>query len=255
MRTNAVKRHVSALGPSPPMTILDSGSTGHYFSSHTNLPNCQPTTNPIKVTVANQQVMTSTHTAELPLPGIPPEARTVHVFPSLHTNLVGVTPLTQAGCEILFKGTQCTIKCPGGEDITCHATPQGLWALQVHELHHPMPETPPMAYQTMEHACTPANIVAFHHAALFSPAISTLTMALRKGYLPPLPGLSVTLLRKYTPDLEATAMGHMDNKRKNIRSTKKVRFDPKIPQTPTEEDLETKQDGYPTHPARGTITF
>jgi hypothetical protein len=73
----------------------------------------------------------------------------------------------------------------------------------------------------MGNSCTPANIVAFHHTALFSMAISTLTTALHKGFIPPLPGLSVALLRKYTPNLEATAMGHMDNIRKKHKVHKK----------------------------------
>jgi hypothetical protein len=203
------------------MTIIDSGATGHYFSSLTPLPKRKPTTTPITVTVANQETMTSTHTAELPLPALPPEARKVHIFPSLGTNLVGVTPLTQAGCTVTFTGTQCTIKCPGSEAIKCHATPQGLWALQIQEL---STHTQEMACPTIGNSCTPGDIVAFHHAALFSPALSTLTTALLKGFIPPLPGLTVALLRKYSPNLEATAMGHMDNIKKNVRSTKKVRF-------------------------------
>jgi hypothetical protein len=80
--------------------------------------------------------------------------------------------------------------------------------------------------------------VAFHHAALFSLAISTLTTALTKGFIPPLPGLTVTLLRKYTPHLEATAMCHMDNIRKNINCTKRVQFKGNPPQ---QEDV----NGYP----------
>jgi hypothetical protein len=165
--------------------------------------------------------MTSTHTAELPLPGIPLAARTVHIFPSLGTNLIGVTPLTQAGCSVHFEGTRGTITCPDKQTIHCYATPQGLWALQVDALHTAQAELPPAAaLPAIGNSCTPADIVAFHHAALFSPAISTLTTALQKGFIPPLPGLTVTLLRKYTPDLEATTMGHLDNRRKNIQSTK-----------------------------------
>jgi hypothetical protein len=175
--------HVSALGPSPHMTILDSGSTGHYFSAQTNLPNQLPTQTPISVRVANQQVITSTHTAELPLRGLPKEARKVHIFPSLHTNLVGVTPLTQAGCEINFKNDTCTITCPGGDTIQCHATAQGLWALNMEELPAATAEVMGTAMPTIGTACTPADIVAFHHAAMFSPAISTLLTALTKGYI------------------------------------------------------------------------
>ena len=165
--------------------------------------------------------MQSTHTADLPLPGIPEGARTVHVFPDLGTNLIGVTPLTQAGCSVHFEGTTCTIKCPTGQSITCHATPQGLWALQIQELHQMTDLFAASAKPAIGNSCTPADIVAFHHAALFSPALSTLTTALKKGFIPPLPGLTESLLRKYPPDLEATTMGHLDNRRKNIQSTKK----------------------------------
>ena len=167
--------------------------------------------------------MTSTHTAELPLPGIPLEARTVHVFPELGTNLIGVTPLTQAGCQIHFEGTTCHIKCPGSQTITCQANDQGLWALHIDALQAltDQPQLAAMTTPTIGNSCTPADIVAFHHAALFSPSISTImAMALKKGYIPPLPGLTETLLRKYTPDLEATTMGHLDNRRQHIQSTK-----------------------------------
>jgi hypothetical protein len=186
--------------------------------------------------------MESTHTADLPLDGIPAQARQVHIFPSLEHNLIGVSPLTKAGCAVHFEGTTCTIKCPGSQSITCQATPNGLWALQIQELHHPT--TSPVANSAtpaIGHSCTPADIVAFHHAALFSPAISTLTTALQKGHIPPLPGLTVNLLRKYTPDLEATTMGHLDNRRKNIQSTKpkQVRFQDNLEDDPHPDQRST----------------
>ena len=209
------------------MTILDSGCTGHYFSANTSLPNLQPTKTPVTVTVANNQTITSTHTADLPLPHLPPMARKVHVFPALGTNLVGVTPLTQAGCTVHFEGSTCTIQCPDSNTLTCHATPMGLWAFHIDARHglttteQPAAMAATGATPSLGNSCTPADIVAFHHAALFSPAISTLRTALQKGFIPPLPGLTETLLRKYTPDLEATAMGHLDNHRKNVQSTQR----------------------------------
>jgi hypothetical protein len=80
----------------------------------------------------------------------------------------------------------------------------------------PPPRVAMTAFPVMSTSCTPADIVAFHHAALFSPAIFTLTTTLTKGFIPPLPGLTVALPRKYTPHLtsphlKATAMGHLDN--------------------------------------------
>jgi hypothetical protein len=83
---------------------------------------------------------------------------------------------------------------------------------------------------------TPAKMVAFYHAAMYSPAISTLQNAMKKGFLPPFTGLSEATLKKFPPPLEATTMGHLDNRRKNIQSTKR--------KAPVEED----QDGFPEQP-------
>jgi Reverse transcriptase (RNA-dependent DNA polymerase) len=88
---------------------------------------------------------------------------------------------------------------------------------------------------------TPADLVAFAHAALFSPALSTLKKALDKGFLPPFTGLTATMLARYPPSLEATAMGHLDAQRKNTRSTK-----PKQGPANTEEET----DAFPPQPKK-----
>ena len=173
--------------------------------------------------VANEQVITSTHIADLPIPGIPQGANKVHIFPELQTNLIGVTPLTQAGCQVTFNDNTCTISCPNCQDIQCHTNPQGLWALNSAEIHGPTTQATNGTSPRLGNSCTHADVVAFHHAAMFSPTISTLATALKKQYIPPLPGLTENLLRKYQPNLEATTMGHLDNTRKNVRSTKTKR--------------------------------
>ncbi|GAX09321.1 hypothetical protein FisN_6Lu323 [Fistulifera solaris] len=68
---------------------------------------------------------------------------------------------------------------------------------------------------------TPASLVAFAHAALFSPALSTLNVALQRDLLPHFPGLSCDALCQHPPLSVATAKGHMDQIRKNLRSTKR----------------------------------
>ena len=57
---------------------------------------------------------------------------------------------------------------------------------------------------------TPADIVAFHHNALWSPSLSTLETAITKQFLPALLGLSLQALQKHPPSLEATTMGNLD---------------------------------------------
>jgi hypothetical protein len=76
-------------------------------------------------------------------------------------------------------------------------------------LHLSMPTTAPTAPQL--HTClmtvasvTPQVLVTFSHAVLFSPTLSTLVMALTKGLLPQMLGLTLVTLRKYPPDLAAT---------------------------------------------------
>ena len=69
-------------------------------------------------------------------------------------------------------------------------------------------------------SATPAELVAFAHAALFSPAPSTLAIALKKGFVQYFPGLTEKTLAKYPPRSYAMVKGHMDQTRKNQNSTK-----------------------------------
>ena len=190
--------------------------------------------------MANQQTIQSTHTGTLPIPGLPPAAATAHAFDTLQNNLICVSPLTNASCTVAFAKDEAVIQCPNEEPIHCPATKSGLWqvplqgataitdvitgvAMQATKLIHNHVYEPFMALAAIGNSNHPADLVAFHHATLFSPTLATLETAISKQYLPPLPGLTLSTLQKYKPDLEAMAMGHMDAKRKNIQSTKPKR--------------------------------
>jgi hypothetical protein len=69
-------------------------------------------------------------------------------------------------------------------------------------------------------APTTAAMIKFDHAALFSPALSTLNHALANHWLLNFPGLSSKALRKHPPQSLATTKGHLDQQRMNQRSTK-----------------------------------
>jgi hypothetical protein len=62
--------------------------------------------------------------------------------------------------------------------------------------------------------------IAFYHATLFSPVISTWADSIKAGYLDSFPELTAKQVRKYTPHSEATTMGHQHAQRSNLRSTK-----------------------------------
>jgi hypothetical protein len=64
------------------------------------------------------------------------------------------------------------------------------------------------------------QMVTYLHAAAFSPVKSTWIAAIVKGYYTSWPGLTPSAVQKYYPQTIATAKGHLDQTRQNIRSTK-----------------------------------
>jgi hypothetical protein len=60
-----------------------------------------------------------------------------------------------------------------------------------------------------------ANMVAFGHATLFSPSLSTLEKALTDGYLTNFPGLTAQSLWKFPPASVPMVKGHLDQTCKN----------------------------------------
>jgi Reverse transcriptase (RNA-dependent DNA polymerase) len=97
------------------------------------------------------------------------------------------------------------------------------------------------------HGAAIADQVAFSHAALFSPVLSTLHQAIDKGYLTNFPGLTTANLRRHPPSTIATDKGHMDQSRKNQRSTKPKQpvSPPKPTESPTEPNTDTPDDAFP----------
>ena len=169
--------------------------------------------------------MYSTHEADLDLPCLPLAARRVHIVPALRTHsLLSMGQLCDAGCEILFTATCVQVRhnnaciLTGPRDATT-----GLWHLGLVSAPPPDPPIAPVPEQLSLAAvatATPADLVAFAHAALFSPALSTLQLALDRGYISQFPGLTAQSLRKYPPSSIPMIKGHLDQSRKNQRSTK-----------------------------------
>ena len=75
---------------SSPMShaILDSGCSGHYIPPGFPLNDINPTQIGLQVTLPDSTKISSTHTATLPIPTLPPSATTAHVFPHLHSALM-----------------------------------------------------------------------------------------------------------------------------------------------------------------------
>ena len=89
---------------------------------------------------------------------------------------------------------------------------------------------------------TIGDTLQFLHQALFSPTKSTLLKAIKNGNLATWPMMTADNISKHLPQSEATSIGHMDQKRKNIRSTKPQ--EPDDSQTPNEDDGKRTQFVY-----------
>jgi hypothetical protein len=215
----------------PPKLIVDSGSRGTYVSISCPVVNKQLTNNPKHIQIPDGKIMTSTHEAELDYPELRPAARAVDIVPALHDySLLLVGKLCDADYHVIFDKHEVRVM---DNDLLImrgarHAT-TGLWHMDTQSPRSkPNQSTPPASASTSPiahaHAAigdpTSAKLVAFAHATLFSPTLSTLEKALQNGYLTNFPGLTTKALQSHPPRAAPMIKGHLDQSRKNQRSTK-----------------------------------
>jgi hypothetical protein len=209
--------YITALS-SHALTIADTGSTGHFLSLNTPCSNVVPTTQGLSVRMPNGTHITSSHTCDLYLPGLPPAALQAHIFPDLTSGpLLSIGQLCDHGCQATFDKFKVTIRYGNAMVLRGPRNPTtGLWYVDVTQPTVPtFPAQALSAYQTS----TLPELIQFLHATCFSPAQSTFIAAIQAGYLLTWPGLTAALVAKYLPKSLATAKGHLDQQRKNIRST------------------------------------
>jgi len=130
---------------------------------------------PISIYTPSSNIPKSTHEVDLNLPGLPPAAHHSHIVPQLATQpLLSIGQLCNAGCDIAFTATSITISHNNAIILQGNCMPSSqLWELDI----QPTPPTLHTAHTAISSA-TPADLVAFAHAALFSPALSTMAEAL-----------------------------------------------------------------------------
>ena len=75
--------------PLPPTALSDSGATSHFITEGAPVLNKRIDTNPITIRLPDGATLQSTHTCNLDLPGIHPEATRAHIVPGLtHASLL-----------------------------------------------------------------------------------------------------------------------------------------------------------------------
>jgi hypothetical protein len=217
----------------PTSVIVDTGCTGHFLMMQGPYRNPVPANPAIHVTLPSGQSIQSTHTAELDIPHLPRDARTCHVFPDLTAgSLLSVGVLTDHGCQVLFDKEQVTIF--RGPQVILKGRREANTCLWTINLTGPPTDAPTFAptaltaaacadslvHTALATTATVANRVAFLHAAMFSPAISTWCAAIDAGRFITWPSLTSAQVRRHAPFSIPMLKGHMDQSRANQRSTK-----------------------------------
>ena len=190
-----------------------------------NLVNVQTTASPITVMLPDGTTAISTHTALLNVPSLPLSCRLVHIFPHWHGPLLSIGLLCDAGMIAIYTAANVLILDSAG-NLVLHGSRSLVDKIWLIDVSGPppvatiRPTTSLLSASVITEARgTQAQIVAYYHATMGSPSISTLEDALNRQFVQ-LPGLTLEMLRKYPPSSVATAKGHMDQFRQGMRSTK-----------------------------------
>ena len=135
--------------------------------------------------------MASTHTQQLNILSLPPEACTQHLFPEMKTTgLLSIGQLCNYGCTAKFSKRRLIIRNSGGNIILIgHLIPQGdrqytngMRMVQLKE------DTPPVsmmhpANEIILADTTKADLARLHDTSLGFPTLSTFCDAIEVGFL------------------------------------------------------------------------
>jgi hypothetical protein len=166
--------------------------------------------------------MESSHTSELDIPELNADASKAHVFPGMvHHSLPSVGQLCDEGYTVTFRRDTVTIYSSDNAKLLSGPPDDttGLWRMNLKQNVKHIPN--PIANNLYELLNTGA-LVDYLHKALFSPTKAAMLQAVKDGHLITWPGLTEDAINKHLKLTPATATGHMNQRRQNIRLTSKA---------------------------------
>jgi hypothetical protein len=90
--------------------ILDSWCTSNFLSAAAPCSDKQAAHILLNFNIPNGTIIQSSHTCNLLLPDLPPQARQAHILPGLvHNSLISVGQLCHNGCSVTFTQDQVTV--------------------------------------------------------------------------------------------------------------------------------------------------
>ena len=98
--------------------IVDSGATHLYIAPNAPHGPLDTSATKIRVGTANGQVTTSAAKATLPIPQLAADFPTTgYIMPTFKNTLVGIGPICDANCTVVFKKQDVTVISPEGKPI------------------------------------------------------------------------------------------------------------------------------------------
>jgi hypothetical protein len=151
----------------------------------------------------------STH-CKLPIHSLATTATRAYTFPDLRQSLLSIPQLCNDDCQAIFDKHQVVIKKENTNILTGKRDyVTGLWTIDLQQQSN-----------NIIQISDQSDLVQYLHAACFSPTTATLVKAIKNGHFVTWPGLTVEAVLRHLPKSEATIKGHMDQRRKNILSTR-----------------------------------
>ena len=239
----------SDLLPTEHKINADTGTTGNFIAVNDTalLLDVAPVTEGLIVELPNGERIVSTHTALLDFPTLPLAARRAHIFPSLTGSLLSIGLLTDAGLTATYTSQSLVVTDSEGHTVLS-GTRSPINRLWMVDMERPCGRAPEQCASVIRHE-NDYELVLFYHAVLGSPATSTFIAAAERGYLDCLPNLSVDKIRKNKPKTVPQSKGHLDQARKNVRSTQPKPFflPPALPSTDDFTDAFPVMDTVPAN--------
>eukprot|EP00804_Cyclotella_cryptica_P020487 CCRYP_019795-RA/>CCRYP_019795-RA protein AED:0.41 eAED:0.41 QI:0/-1/0/1/-1/1/1/0/277 len=176
----------------------------------------------------------TTEDLHLLLHKLPPAARLAHRAPGITHSLVSAATLADAGCDLFFHRTGCEISLNGEIILRGWRDPTTrLWRISL------IPDScnnivPPNQAVTLSqpqanniYECrNTQQLIQFYYATMGYPVLSTWIKAIDLGYFRGWRGLTSNRVRQFIKPSATSTLGHMDQTRAGIRSTKAARIHP-----------------------------
>ena len=220
------------------LLTYDSGADGHYVSEKdrrmAGMPILRSSTK--RVGVANGDTCKAKNVTRLPFPQLSKQAARADTFDNFPTSLMSVGKTADDGTISIFTKTGVTVHKETDVLIRCKNKPLLIGVRDEHGRYRiPLiqkrgqwqPRTPSKkARIALEKANNVYNLpsteqgIKWMHAVCRYPVKSTWLKAIAAGNFIGWPLLTVQNVKKYYPETTETPKGHLNQTRKNVRSTK-----------------------------------